>query len=239
MKSSKGQRGQFVIIAVMLSAIMIISIGAIMNRAITYYKHEPWEEYSTLIGDIEINSRKIVELSLASNTSSKTDADILGTNLEKWRSDLTDIYPSSGIVLIPDYSEGIETLWYKSTSTSKASAEFDLDILSIGLKGYNFAIVTSLNLKIISFTQTTTTTTTTQNNLVLEVNNENNLGISGLGVQNFDIQGAKRETMSVTSEYDAISLKYRIYYDSDLPVGIKPQVQVCDQRGILVVGLTP
>src|SRR5512139_3795263 len=100
MKSSRGKKGQFIIIAVMLSAIMMVSIGALMHGAITYYKHEPWEEYSTLIGDIELNTRRDVELSLSDySTSSVEDDSILGVNLETWQKDLKNIYPSSGIVL--------------------------------------------------------------------------------------------------------------------------------------------
>ncbi len=58
------------IIAVLFIAMMIISIGVLMHRAGTYYKHEPWEEYLMLIGNIELNCRRLVELSLANYTNS-------------------------------------------------------------------------------------------------------------------------------------------------------------------------
>ena len=38
MKVAQNNRGQFVIIAVLMAAIMIVSIGAIMHNAATYYK---------------------------------------------------------------------------------------------------------------------------------------------------------------------------------------------------------
>jgi hypothetical protein len=63
------RRGQFVIIAVLMIAIMIMSISALMHRAVTYYRHEPWEEYLALIGNIELNSHRLVELSLANYTN--------------------------------------------------------------------------------------------------------------------------------------------------------------------------
>ena len=92
MKLSREKKGQFVIIAVMFTAIMIVSIGALMHSAITYYKHEPWEEYSALIGDVEINSRRVVELCLANYTNSIQDESILNVTLHKWEKDLTEIY---------------------------------------------------------------------------------------------------------------------------------------------------
>jgi len=59
-KLIKNKKGQFIIIAFLMIAMMIISIGALMHRAVTYYKHEPWQEYLTLIGSIELNSRRLV-----------------------------------------------------------------------------------------------------------------------------------------------------------------------------------
>ena len=72
-KLIRNKKGQFVIIAFLLMAIMIISMGAIIHRAGTYYKHEPWEEYLTLISDIEVNSRRLVELSLVNYTNSNAE----------------------------------------------------------------------------------------------------------------------------------------------------------------------
>ena len=62
------KRGQFVIIAVLMIALMIISIAPLLHRTVTYYKHEPWEEYLALIGSIELNSERLVTLSPVSYT---------------------------------------------------------------------------------------------------------------------------------------------------------------------------
>jgi hypothetical protein len=232
MKSIREKRGQFVIIAVMLTSIMIISIGAIMHGAITYYKHEPWEEYSALIGDVEINSRRVVEFSLASYTNSTEDESILNVNLQKWKNDLTETYPSSGISLTPDLSEGgIESLvWNMSTSTSKASAKFTLDITSIGLKGYNFSIVTSLSLTIKSITNINSTT----NEMIVLVESETGMPVPDLKKENFSIENAT--ILYVGPAYStADTFEYRIVYNGPL----SPHVEVWDQRGIHVVGFKP
>jgi hypothetical protein len=232
MKSIREKRGQFVIIAVMLTSIMIISIGAIMHGAITYYKHEPWEEYSALIGDVEINSRRVVEFSLASYTNSIQDESILNVNLQKWKNDLTEIYPTSGISLTPDLSGGgIESLvWNMPTSTSKASAKFTLDINSIGLKGYNFDIVTSLSLTIINITSVDST----KNEMHVVVESETGMPVTDLKKENFTIENAT--VIYVGPAYSTSdTFEYRIIYDGPL----SPHVEVWDQRGIHVVGFKP
>jgi hypothetical protein len=232
MKSIREKRGQFVIIAVMLTSIMIISIGAIMHGAITYYKHEPWEEYSALIGDVEINSRRVVEFSLASYTNSTEDESILNVNLQKWKNDLTEIYPTSGISLTPDLSGGgIESLvWNMPTSTSKASAKFTLDINSIGLKGYNFDIITSLSLTIINITSVDST----KNELHVVVESETGMPVTDLKKENFTIENAT--VIYVGPAYSTSdTFEYRIIYDGPL----SPHVEVWDQRGIHVVGFKP
>lgn len=229
MKSNRGKKGQFVIIAVMFTAIMIVSIGALMHSAITYYKHEPWEEYSALIGDIEINSRRIVEFSLASYTNSIPDESILDKNLQNWAKDLTEIYPSSGISLTPDLSEGgIESLvWNMSKSTSKASAKFMLDVTSIGLKGYNFSVVTSLTLTIGDITNIDST----KNEMFVVVESETGMPVLDLNKDNFNIDNGT--IISVNPAYSASdTFQYRIVYDGPL----YPRVEVRDQRGIRVVG---
>ena len=116
MKVAKTNRGQFVIIAVMLAAIMIVSIGAVMHNAATYYKNEPWEEYTTLVSNIELNSQRLLELSL--------NPDDFVNNFNKWQSDLASLYPGAGIKL--------------SYTGVYPKVTFTLDITSIGLAGYEF-----------------------------------------------------------------------------------------------------
>jgi len=116
MKATQKNRGQFVIIAVLMAAIMIVSIGAVMHNAVTYYKSEPWEEYTTIIGNIELNSRRLLELS--------SSHDEFAVNFNNWQSDLLHLYPSAGI---------------KLTYTGVyPQVTFTLNITSIGLTRYEF-----------------------------------------------------------------------------------------------------
>jgi len=116
MKVSRTNRGQFVIIAVLMAAIMIVSIGAVMHNATTYYKTEPWEEYVTLVGNIELNSKRLLELSPTQDEFAK--------NFKEWQSDLSQLYPGAGIKL--------------SYTGVYPKVTFSLDITSIGLTGYKF-----------------------------------------------------------------------------------------------------
>jgi len=230
MKSSRKKRGQFVIIAVMLTAIMMVSIGALMHGAITYYKHEPWEEYSTLIGDIEINSRRLVELSLADYSNSLVeDNSTLSVYLGNWQTDLTRIYPSSGIVLESNplsYELKNSSRVNSTTSESMARAAFTLNITSIGLEGYYFEVATSLTLTIDSITPINETT----NEIIAVVRSETG-PVPNLNEENFKIDGATKTT--IYPDYATINaFAYRIIYDGP----ISPIVEVQDQRGIRVVG---
>jgi hypothetical protein len=216
MKTRRERRGQFIIIAVLLAAIMIVSIGALMHSAVTYYKHEPWEEYATLIGDIEVNSAKLVELSLASYTNGGSP-NILNENLEKWQNNLTIIYPSSGIVLKFSAQPMITGL------SPSASADFTLDIRSIGLSGYKFSVTTSLNVQIIP--------DSTPNEITVLVKSESGQPIPNLKTGNFEINDTT--PLAVRPFYDATYvLVYKIQYQGTLPTTL----DVVDQRGIRATG---
>ncbi len=128
MKVAKTNRGQFVIIAVLMAAIMIVSIGAVMHNAATYYKTEPWEEYTTLVGNIELNSQRLLELSLT-NYVQTGNGQIFEDNFIEWQSDLESLYPGAGIKLNC-------TMQYYSMFSAKATCL--LNITSIGLTGYEF-----------------------------------------------------------------------------------------------------
>jgi hypothetical protein len=216
MKSKREKRGQFVIIAVMLTAIMIVSIGALMHGAITYYRHEPWEEYSTLIGDIEVNSRRVVELSLASASTTGENESILSQNLAKWQNDLTEIYPSMGISL---KSAGYK-LYTGSNPTAGVSA-FTLNIASIGLEGYIFSVEASLSFDIWQ------TSSVSPYSLAAIVESENNVVVTGLGNESFKINGLTPKAVTPFFDEDLNTLVYRIEFD-----GIPATAQVIDDRGI-------
>jgi len=219
MKPKRKSRGQFIIIAVLLTAIMIVSIGALMHTAVTYYKHEPWEEYATLIGDIEVNSARIVELSLASYTSPGGSQNILSDNLERWQNNLTIIYPSSGIFLRASNNQT-----YKGSFSSTASADFSLKITSIGLTGYKFSVSTALNVEI-------TKSDPTLKEITVVVTDESGQPIPNLKTSNFQINGTT--PLAVRPFYDPLKiLVYTIQYQGTLPATL----DVMDPRGIHATG---
>jgi len=221
MKANMEKRGQFVIIAVMLTAIMLVSIGALMHGAVTYYRHEPWEEYLTLVGNIEVNSRKLVELSLASYTNFLEGNSILENNLEKWQNDLTDIYPIGEIVLTHD-PNSLMLSPNPNSSNPMANAVFSLDIHSIGLKGYEFSVASSLNLGIKVNSGSIYSITAT-------VTSETGEPVTGLDASNFRIND--NAPTGVTPAYEDNTLVYEIAFNGTYPA----TVEVWDQRGIRAV----
>ncbi len=221
MKPKKESRGQFIIIAVLLAAMMLISIGALMHTAVTYYKHEPWEEYSTLIGDIEINSAKLVELSLVNYTNGNVNSTILADNLEQWHNNLTKIYPSDGVVLRYSGCSSIQGM------NPIAKADFTLDIKTIGLVGYKFSVTKSL-----SVTKIRSNANSSMCEIILFVKSESGLPIKGLKTSNFKINGTA--PTAVHSYYDPTYIfVYSIQCNGTLPTTI----DVWDQRGVHATGI--
>ncbi len=233
---ARNKKGQFVIIAVLLVAIMIVSVGALLHSAVTYYKHEPWEEYSTLIGDIELNSRRLLELSLVNYTQTE-NLNVLNASLSQWRLDLKRMYPGSDIDLdftlqtgslslygeSLTFTQGLAKSWNHTVSASSARADFTLNVGYIGLEGYKFTAEAFVKLKILSSTASV---------VEVVVSSENNLPVTDLKADNFKVNGLP--AANVTSSYIATySLKYTIPYTGPSP----PYVEAWDLRGIRVTGL--
>ena len=237
----RNKKGQFVIIAVLLVAIMIVSIGALLHGAVTYYKHEPWEEYSTLIRDVELNSRQLLELSLVNYTQTGNQ-NVLNESLNKWQQDLLRIYPGVGINLEFTLANGLTTVdvrnlnfeqglvrdWNQTVSSSAAKANFSLNISSMGIAGYAFTAEILLKLNIVGYDPSTSRVT-------LIVTRENGVQVSNLNQGNFKVNDAT--VGNVTSSYDQVlaALKYGVGYQGSSP----PVVEVWDQRGIHIIGYRP
>lgn len=233
-RPARQKQGQFVIIAVLIMAVMIISVATLMHRAVTYYKNEPWDEYLTLVGAIELNSRRVVELSLSNYTNTPTPNQmILENNLEKWRTDLLRTYAGRGIIIdytltngtSYDFSSGLTHNWNENSSFSAANATFSLNITSIGLTGYKFTTWAFLNLTILNIDEANRT-------INVEVRGEDNMLIDNLKKDNFSVPG--RNITSANLAYDLFydTFVYSLRYDEILPNPVT--VRVWDQRGICV-----
>ncbi|RLI47205.1 hypothetical protein DRO69_01120 [Candidatus Bathyarchaeota archaeon] len=251
MKIIKHKKGQFIIFATLIIAIMIISIGAIMYSTVTYFKHERWQEYLMVIDNIELGSRRVVELSLANYTMlNGTNNQTLINNLNNWQINLTKAYPGFGVALKYsvannsysayglniNYSLGLASLWYNETSFSAANATFNLNITSAGLTGYKFLVSTLLKVRIFNATWSNANKDLT---VYLAVYEENLIPIVNLDESNFSIKDVNNNTIPISSSNRVYDLNYgpiyRLYCADVTSNPLSAQVTVVDARNIKVI----
>jgi len=249
MKIVKHKKGQFIILATLIIAIMIISIGTLMYGTVTYFKHERWQEYLMVIDNIELDSTRVVELSLANYTIlNGTNNQILVNNLNNWRTNLTKAYPGFGVALTSsianssyyaygvniNYSSGLARLWYNETSFSAANVTFNLDMSSVGLVGYKFLVSTFLKVRIFNATWSS-------NDLViyLAVYEEGLTPITNLDKSDFSIKDTNNSTIPISSSSRVYDMSYgpiyRIYCTNVTTNPLSAQVTVIDVRNIKVI----
>ncbi len=251
-KLTGNKNGQFVLIAVLIIAIMIISIGTIMHRAMTYYKNEPWDEYSMLMSNVELSSRRVAQMSLSNLTNAQIaerNYDVLRTNFAAWQENLAKIYPGYGIMLnysvangtslvngaSVQYLSGLNCTWNQRSSFSAANASLMLDVDSIGLHGYRFDAMTLLNLTIINeeFSSSTVKINAT-------VTREGLAPVIGLKTENFQIDGFTYTSFNVTATQDQnYSLLYVFECHGVPSAPSQFTVSACDERGIKVIAKYP
>ena len=209
MRILKQRNGQFIMIAVLMIAIMMVSIVGVLYSAVTYYRHERWEEYLTILDTIKIGTTRLVEISLADYAES-FDNETLVTNLNKWQINLTRAYPGFGVVL--EYSNatignGYQTITSLTGDTqyfSNASAKIDVDITSVGLEGYSFGASAFLGV-----TLNATYINGGDDLLIyLEVEKEGSIPVPKLKKDNFVING------TVLSDYPSTKLTHDYYMDN-------------------------
>lgn len=213
-------------------AVMIVSIGAVLHSAGTYYRYEQWEEYITLVEHIKFNTIRLVEISLANFTVSGNNS-TLKENLNQWENDLKTAYPGYGVILTYElalgtninYSQGLASKWNETVSYSTANATFALDITSVGLTGFRFMATPFLNLTIVNDAAST-------DEIIVAVTQEDKMPVLDLKRDNFQVQGLN--VTNVASSYDPdYMLVYTIKCDSNIPAPVT--VRVRDHRGIQVI----
>ena len=233
------KNGQFIIIAVLFIATMIISIGAILYSTVTYYKYEPWEEYNTIIDGIQLNTFHVVELSLSNYSNGDFNSSILKANLDGWKKDLTKIYPSYGVSLDYQFSEddGMQHQEIENSSSLAANVTFNINIASLGLHGYEFVTSPSLNLSIIdgALLVDEATNTTALN---VTVTSSEGIPVFGLTEKDFHITGNPFYVIACTDYYTNSTdypIVYTLIFDNvpTDPFG----VELIDQRGMRLVVL--
>ena len=242
MKIIKHKKGQFIIFATLIIAIMIISIGTIMYSTVTYFKHERWQEYLMIIDNIELGSQRVVEISLANYTSTFNDTQILINNLNQWQTNLTKAYPGFGVALtysnvaIDNDTRSVTSQINDTMYFSSANATFNIDITSVGLTGYKF--VASAFLGVIL------NATINGNNLeiLVAVEKEDSTPVTNLDKDNFFINNTKLDDKNSTLTHfyamdnSVLRIIYRIVILND-PGHSNVLVEVVDTRGIKVISL--
>jgi hypothetical protein len=249
MKIVRHKKGQFIIFATLIIAIMIISIGTIMYSTVTYFKHERWQEYLMVIDNVELGSRRVVELSLANYTMlNGTNNQTLVNNLNNWQTNVTKAYPSFGVALTYsaangsyyaygmniNYSSGLAYLWNNATSFSAANATFNLNMTSVGFTGYKFLISTFLKVRIFNATWSSNDL-----EIYLAVYKEGLTPVTNLDANDFSIKDANNNTISISSSNRIHHMTYgpiyRIYCTNVTANPVSAQVTLIDARNIKVV----
>lgn len=155
------KRGQFIIIAALLISVMIISASAVMFSAVTYFRHEHWEEYLIVIDGVKTGTANVLQLSLANYTQTLNNT-VLKTNMDSWRMDVKKAYTGFGAMtsyslasgtrtaygMSLNYVNGLASTWNQPISFSAANATGNLNITSVGLTGYSFTSSVFLKMNI-------------------------------------------------------------------------------------------
>ncbi|UCE16033.1 MAG: hypothetical protein JSV12_09340 [Candidatus Bathyarchaeota archaeon] len=241
MKIVKHKKGQFIIFATLIIAIMIISIGTVMYSTVTYFKHERWQEYLMMIDNVELGSQRVVEISLTNYTSTFNNTQILVNNLNQWQTNLTKAYPGFGVALTysnatiendirPINSTTTDTMYFSS-----ANATFNIDITSVGLTGYKF--VASAFLGVIL------NATYDGSNLVINISveKEDSTPVTNLDKDSFFINNTKLDDLTNSTlthfyemDNDVLRIIYRIVILNE-PEPSNVLVAVVDARNISVI----
>jgi len=254
LRLKENKKGQFIIIATLLISIMIISVATIMYGAVTYFRHERWEEYLGVIDAIETNSHRLMEASLANYTLTGNPM-ILKANMDKWQRDLMKTYTGHGIVLRSSlangtqtiygatlqFSEGLATEWNEQVSFSAANATFDLNMTAIGLSGYKF--ITPVFLKM-NITDALYHPASDEVGVRLIIQQENLVFVTDLQAANFIVFEIDGVSKNVTSRhyFDSQTHNAFIYELRYVHGGSNPgtlgnvTIGVVDTRGIKVTG---
>mgnify|MGYP007084790482 FL=1 len=227
----KHRKGQFIVIAVLMIAIMIVSLGGVLYGAVTYYKRERWEEYLGIIDHVKISCGRLVEISLANYTLTN-NTNILMDNLIRWQSDLKKVYPGFGIIL--NYSNlGLACQWYTNVSFSVANVTFTMNITSVGLTGYNFTASVFLRMKILEWMWVDSKS----KELVvrLAVDKEELVPVTTLKEDNFSLIGLNYTNFSVPRSYnETYGFIYEIHCNTQAPP-LNVEVALIDSRNIKVI----
>jgi hypothetical protein len=174
MEDARNESGQFIIISALLIAILIVSVGAIMYGAVTYFRYEHWAGYLAIINQIKMGSESLIEISLANFTQTSFERGIINRSLinvflNEWREALRKSFPGYGIsieyinssrLLSPEMIVGeiyiperqvynfMKCYWYYPNSISSFYLDFAVNLSHFGFYGYRTSLLVYLNVEI-------------------------------------------------------------------------------------------
>ncbi|RLI46719.1 hypothetical protein DRO69_02450 [Candidatus Bathyarchaeota archaeon] len=268
MKKKRGKQGQFIIFAVLLIAIMIIAIGAIMYSTVTYFKHERWEDYLSLIDNLRVGSRHLMEISLANFTKTSFEERVPNRNginqiFNQWKNDLriglagsgvaVDFLNTSQLLSSPKVVGGIyiperrvynfiKCYWYYPVSVSSIYADLLINLTNFGLYGYRYSILVSLSMELNMSYLVTEPPQISE--LIVNVTRENGLPVTDLTTENFLVYrfdpSMEDWTIANLSAVQRMLGGYRLVFENSIeqPYYKWLIVAVEDNRGITAVSST-
>jgi len=260
MKMTRERKGQFIVIAALLLSIMIISVGTVIYGAVTYFRHQRWEEYLTVIDSIKTGSYRLMEISLARySQTSPVNQTILRDNLNQWIGAIRKAHAgfdvhlsfkletgiSSAYGMNPNYNMGLNYTWNEQVSYSAANATFSMDIASVGLTGYNFSSFAYMKMNI---TDAIWYSSTSQVGVRVIIQAEGPTPVTNLQRENFllfKVNGVDKTSTFALNRYYASGSPALNAYVYDLryggvgsnPGSVSVEIWVKDTRGIQVKGL--
>ncbi len=241
MKIVRHKKAQFIVLAALTVAIMIVSIGVIMYGTVTYFKHERWQEYLMIVDNVEMGSQRVVEISLANYTSTFNDRQVLNRSLNQWQTNLTKAYPGFGVALtcsdatIDNGTRPVTSQTNNIMYFSSANATLNIDMTSVELTGYKFVAS--------AFLGAILNATYESNDLVIfiAVEKEESAPVTNLNKNSFSINNESLANIDskLTHFYgvdndNVLRIIYRIVI-RNYPRASNVRVAIVDTRGIKVI----
>ena len=262
------KKGQFIIIAALIIAIMIVTIGAVMYSTLTYFKYERWDDYLSLIDNIEMSSKRLLQIGLANFTETcfeerVPDRSIINDIFNRWKNDLSVGLAGSGIAIdflnasqllsspkvvgatyIPERRvyNFIKCYWYYPVGISSIYADFSINLSKAGLHGYRNPMLIYLSIELdISYLAEGPPQIS---ELLVKVTRENGFPIIDLAEENFIVYrfdpSIEDWTTANISKVKQTLGGYRLIFENNIeqPYHKWLIVAVKDNRGITAVSST-
>ncbi|MHA1710944.1 MAG: hypothetical protein ACTSUS_02595, partial [Candidatus Freyarchaeota archaeon] len=106
MNTARRKQGQFIIIAALMVAIIMISAAAVMYSTLTQFRHERAGEYVSVVDSIRASTQRLMEICLANYTKNyyeeggkerETIDNYTRSTLNRWEEDLRETYAGLGL----------------------------------------------------------------------------------------------------------------------------------------------